>query len=258
MEDVSIIGVDLAKNLAQLHGAEADGPVVFRKKVSRLQFGRFTPDHPACEVAMETCPSAHHWARALTVHGPLVRLIAPHYVKPFLKRQKNDSAGAKAIAKAALRPTMRSVKPKTAEQQARAVVLLAREQLLKQRIEATNALRGHLHEFGHIALDGIGYVLRLAQVVEDPGSGLPDLARAICGRVRRLLVTVAMAFIRWALRRSARRNPWLARLLERKLPMVATFALANKMARGTSAMQTRCRPPRRNTDLVIEPDGCGV
>ena len=330
MEEVSIIGVDLAKNVFQLHGAAADGAIVFRMKLSRLQFGRFMADHPACEVAMEACPSAHHWARELTAHGHRVRLIAPHYVKPFLKRQKNDAADAEAIAEAALRPTMRFVEPKTAEQQARAVVFRAREQLLKQRTEAINALRGHLYEFGHIAPEGIGYLPQLAQVVGDPGSGLPDLARDVCrmvleqvelltarltaltakiaalskqaamprqlqtmpgvgpigamaietfappmdqfrrGRdfaawlglvprqhssggkqrlgktskmgqrdIRRLLVTGAMAVIRWALRRGAPGNLWLARLLERKPPMVAAFALANKMARGIWAMLTR-------------------
>lgn len=141
MEEVSIIGVDLAKNVFQVHGAAADGSVVYRKKLSRPQFARFMANHPACEVAMEACPSAHHWARELTRCGHRVRLIAPHYVKPFLKRQKNDAADAEAIAEAALRPTMRFVEPKTAEQQARAVAFRTREQLVKQRTEAVNALR---------------------------------------------------------------------------------------------------------------------
>jgi transposase len=327
---VSIIGVDLAKNVFQLHGAAADGSVVFRKKLSRPQFARFMADHPACEVAMEACPSAHHWARELTGHGHRVRLIAPHYVKPFLKRQKNDAADAEAIAEAATRPTMRFVEPKTEEQQARAVAFRAREQLVKQRTEAINALRAYLYEFGHVAPEGIGYLPKLAQVVDDPGSSLPDLARDICrmaveqvqlltarlaavtakiaaaskaatmpkqlqtmpgigpigalaietfappmnqfrrGRdfaawlglvprqhssggkqrlgktskmgqrdIRRLLVTGAMSVIRWALRKGAPRNPWLERLLERKPPMVAAFALANKMARSIWAMLTR-------------------
>lgn len=330
MEEVSIIGVDLAKNVFQLHGAASDGSVVFRKKLSRPQFARFMADHPACEVAMEACPSAHHWARELTGHGHRVRLIAPHYVKPFLKRQKNDAADAEAIAEAATRPTMRFVEPKTEEQQARAVAFRAREQLVKQRTEAINALRAYLYEFGHVAPEGIGYLPKLAQVVGDPGSDLPDLARDICrmaveqvelltarlatvmakiaaaskaaampkqlqtmpgigpigalaietfappmnqfqrGRdfaawlglvprqhssggkqrlgktskmgqrdIRRLLVTGAMSVIRWALRKGAPRNPWLERLLERKPPMVAAFALANKMARGIWAMLTR-------------------
>ncbi len=188
MEEVGIIGVDLAKNVFQLHGAAADGSVVFRKKLSRPQFARFMADHPACEVAMEACPSAHHWARELTGYGHRVRLIAPHYVKPFLKRQKNDAADAEAIVEAALRPTMRFVEPKTPEQQARAVAFRTREQLVKQRTEAVNALRSHLYEFGYIAPVGIGYVPRLARVVEDPDAGIPALARDIC---RMLLEQIA-------------------------------------------------------------------
>jgi len=188
MEEVSIIGVDLAKNVFQLHGASADGSVVYRKKLSRPQFARFMADHPACKVAMEACPSAHHWARELTRNGHRVRLIAPHYVKPFLKRQKNDAADAEAIVEAALRPTMRFVEPKTVEQQARAVAFRTREQLVKQRTEAVNALRSHLYEFGYIAPVGIGYIPRLAQVVADPDAGIPDLARDIC---RMLLEQIA-------------------------------------------------------------------
>jgi len=101
MGEVSIIGVDLAKNVFQLHGAASDGSAVFRKKLSRPQFARFMADHPACEVAMEACPSAHHWARELTGHGHRVRLIAPHYVKPFLKRQKNDGEEDRGCSAAA-------------------------------------------------------------------------------------------------------------------------------------------------------------
>lgn len=180
MDEVTIIGVDLAKNVFQVHGAAADGSVVFRKKLSRAQFGRFMADHHPCDVALEACPSAHHWARELTGYGHRVRLIAPHYVKPFLKRQKNDAADAEAIAEAATRPTMRFVDPKTKEQQARAVAFRTREQLVKQRTEAVNALRSHLYEFGHVAPVGIGYLPRLTRVIEDPDADIPDLARDIC------------------------------------------------------------------------------
>ncbi len=307
MGQATIIGVDLAKNVFQLHGAASDGSVVFRKKLSRPQFARFMAEHPPCRVAMEACASAHHWARELTGHGHRVRLIAPHYVKPFLKRQKNDAADAEAIVEAAQRPTMRFVEPKSAEQQARAVVFRTREQLLKQRTETVNALRSHLYEFGYVAPEGIGYVPRLAEVVGDPASDIPDLARDICrmlleqivlltarigdlkmriavmsreaemprrlqtmpgvgpigalaietfappmeqfrrGRdfaawlglvprqhstggkqklgktskmgqrdIRRLLITGAMAVIRWASRRGAPKGSWLAGMLERK------------------------------------------
>jgi transposase len=180
MGEATIIGVDLAKNVFQLHGAAGDGSVVFRKKLSRLQFARFMAEQSPCLVAMEACASAHHWAREMARNGHEVRLIAPHYVKPFVKRQKNDAADAEAIVEAALRPTMRFVDPKSADQQARAVAFRAREQLVTQRTEAVNALRSHLYEFGHVAPEGIGYVARLARVVEDCETDLPELARDIC------------------------------------------------------------------------------
>jgi len=97
MGEVTIIGVDLAKNVFQVHGAAADGSVVFRKKLSRAQSARFMAEQSPCLVAMEACASAHHWAREMARHGHEVRLIAPHYVKPFIKRQKNDAADAEAL-----------------------------------------------------------------------------------------------------------------------------------------------------------------
>ncbi len=124
---------------------------------------------------MKVCPSAHHSAREWTAQGHRVRLIAPHCVKPSLKRQKNDAADAEAIAEAALRPTMRFVEPKSAKHQARAVAFRAREQLSRQRTEAINALRGHLSAFGPIAPEGIGYlwieILCLSDVLECLNAG---------------------------------------------------------------------------------------
>ena len=115
MGEVSIIGVDLAKNVFQVHGAAADGSVVFRKKLTRPQFARFMAEQPPCLVVMEACASAHHWAREMSRHGHKVRLIAPHYVKPFIKRQKNDAADAEAICEAVSRPSMRFVPLKSTE-----------------------------------------------------------------------------------------------------------------------------------------------
>ena len=111
MDEVSIIGLDLAKTVFQAHGAAADGSVVFRRKLTRRQVLRFFAAQPNCVVAMEACASAHHWARAIGSLGHEVRLIAPLYVKPFVKRQKNDASDAEAIAEAASRPTMRFVAP---------------------------------------------------------------------------------------------------------------------------------------------------
>lgn len=188
MKDVSIIGVDLAKNVFQLHGATSDGSVVFRKKLSRLQFERFMSGHPACTVAMEACGSAHHWARVLTDMGHAPLLIAPRYVKPFVKRHKSDSADAEAIVEAALRPTMRFVETKSTEQQGRAVLFRTRAQFIRQRTEAVNALRAHLYEFGHIAPIGMGQLRRLAEIVEEEDSGLPAAARLCC---REILLQIA-------------------------------------------------------------------
>jgi len=107
MTEVSIIGVDLAKNMFQPNGACADGSVAFRKKVNRAQFLNFLAQHPRCAVAMEACATAHIWGRQISEIGHDVKLIAPIYVKPFVKRQTNDSADAEAIAEVAFRPTMR-------------------------------------------------------------------------------------------------------------------------------------------------------
>lgn len=183
MKEVSIIGVDLAKNVFQLHGAAVNGSVVFRKKLTRLQFERFMAVQSACTVAMEACAGAHHWARVLAGMGHAPLLIAPRYVKPFVKRHKNDSADAEAIVEAALRPTMRFVEPKTAEQQGRAVLFRTRTQFIHQRTEAVNALRAHLYEFGHIAPLGVHQVKRLAEIVDAEDSGLPKTVRLCCREI---------------------------------------------------------------------------
>ena len=176
MDVVSIIGVDLAKQVFQVHGAAADGQVLFRKKLSRPQFAKFMAVVPPCVVAMEACGTAHYWGRELTRHGHDVRLIPPVYVKPFVKRQKNDSADAEAVAEAALRPTMRSVAVKTAGQQAQAMLFRTRDLLVGQRTQLVNALRGHLAEHGIVLAKGIGNIDRIAMHLEE-NEDLPDLVR---------------------------------------------------------------------------------
>jgi transposase len=176
MDEVSIIGVDLAKQVFQIHGAAADGQVLFRKKLSRPQFAKFMAAVPPCVVAMEACGTAHYWGRELARHGHDVRLIPPVYVKPFVKRQKNDSADAEAVAEAALRPTMRSVAVKTAGQQAQAMLFRTRDLLVGQRTQLVNALRGHLAEHGIVLAKGIGNIDRIAMHLEE-NEDLPDLVR---------------------------------------------------------------------------------
>lgn len=128
-----------------------------------------------CVVAMEACGTAHYWGRELLRHGHDVRLIPPIYVKPFVKRQKNDAADAEAVAEAALRPTMRCVAVKTSDQQARAMLFRTRDLLVGQRTQLVNALRGHLAEHGIIVSQGVGNVTRLAARLEE--EPIPDLVR---------------------------------------------------------------------------------
>ncbi|TGS81051.1 IS110 family transposase [Mesorhizobium sp. M3A.F.Ca.ET.174.01.1.1] len=180
MQTVTIIGVDLAKSVFQLHGAAADGSVVFRKKLARSQFRKFMASHPPCIIAMEACASSHYWAREMARLGHEPRLIAPRYVKPFVKRQKNDAADAEAIIEAAQRPTMRFVEHKTEEQQSRAILFRTREQLVGQRTELVNALRAHLYEFGYVAPQGIRYLSRLEEIVEDESARVPHLVHDVC------------------------------------------------------------------------------
>src|SRR4051794_19053677 len=179
MNQVSTVGLDLAKYIFQLHGADSAGAVVFRQKLRRGQLLAFLATLPPCTVAMEACGSAHYWGREIAKLGHMVKLIAPAYVKPFVKRQKNDMADAEAICEAAQRPTMRFVALKSANQQAAAVVFRTRDLLVRQRTQAINALRGHLTEFGVIAAKGPVHTSKLIAALEDPASDLPQAARGI-------------------------------------------------------------------------------
>ena len=179
MGEVSTVGIDLAKSVFQVHGADASGAVMIRKKLRRDEVLAFFSMLPPCTVAMEACASAHHWAREIAALGHDTKLIAPAYVKPFVKRQKNDMADAEAICEAAQRPTMRFVQGKSAEAQASAVVFRTRDLLVRQRTQLINALRGHLTEFGYIVRQGVGHVGKLIEVVKDPASDIPVQARPV-------------------------------------------------------------------------------
>ncbi|WFU07429.1 IS110 family transposase (plasmid) [Rhizobium sp. CB3171] len=175
-----MIGVDLAKTAFQLHGASMTGELKFRKKLSRGSFAKFMAEQPPAVVVMEACGSAHYWAREMSRYGHEVKLIAPHYVKPFVKRQKNDAADAEAIVIAAQRPEMRFVDPKSAEQQSRAILFRARERLVHQRTELANALRGCLYEYGYVIAQGMHQLKRVDEILNDPNSDLPNLMREEC------------------------------------------------------------------------------
>jgi transposase len=176
---LSTIGLDLAKQVFQAHGADPSGEVVFRKRLRREKVLSFFASHPPCLVAMEACGGAHYWAREIGKLGHTVRLLPPAYVKPFVKRQKNDAADAEAICEAAQRPTMRFVAVKSEAAQANAVVFRARDLLVRQRTQAINALRGHLAEYGLVVAKGPCHVTKLIERVQNPLSDLPQAARLV-------------------------------------------------------------------------------
>jgi transposase len=179
MSEVSIIGLDIAKHVFQAHGADASGRAVLRKKLSRSKVLPFFASHPRCRIVLEACGGAHHWARELAKLGHDVELIAPTYVRPFVKRQKNDAADAEAICEAAQRPSMRFVPVKTEAQQAAALVFRGRDLLVRQRTQISNALRGHMAEYGWIAPKGLAHLEKLAALLADP-SAVPADVRAVC------------------------------------------------------------------------------
>jgi transposase len=178
MTEVSTIGLDIAKQIFQAHGADASGVVIFRRQIRRVKLLEFFASQPRCVVAMEACGGAHYWAREITKLGHEVKLIPPAYVKPFVKRQKNDAADAEAICEAAQRPTMRFVAVKSEEQQASAAVFRGRDLLVRQRTQIANALRGHMAEYGWVAPKGMTHIAKLAELLDDPDA-LPEAARMV-------------------------------------------------------------------------------
>jgi len=328
-QEVTTVGLDLAKYVVQVQAIDVDGALLIRRKLRRVEIIRFFDELPPRLVGMEACASAHHWARELTAIGHEVRLMPPAYVKPYVKRGKTDAADAEAICEAVTRPTMRFVAVKSVEQQAVLMLHKSRDLMVRQRTMLINALRGHLAEYGIVtglgaggvtaslkalheeqdrlpaharsALHGIAAQLRALATEIDrleaqilawhrkdetsrrlatiPGIGpitasaiaaaVPDASLFRSGRqfaawlgltprpqssggkerlggitkqgdgyLRRLLVVGATAVMRIA-RKNASRQPWMARLLERKPTKIATVALANKTARIAWAVMTR-------------------
>jgi transposase len=329
------IAIDTSKHVFTLHGVDEQERVVLRREFKRGQMERFFAGLAPTQVVLEACGGSHHWGRLLSGLGHQVRLISPHYVKPFVKRGKNDRNDAEAISEAAARPSMRAVPIKTADQQAQMMLLRHREMLVSQRTQAINALRGHAAEFGVIAAKGCsklaGLLQSLAETTTIPataramfaqmGSHISDLDAKLAAlgeqlgelhkqspvsrllaeipgvgpliaismtlsvnpgeftsgrhfaawlgltpkerttggkqrfggiskagnqRLRQLLVSGAMAVIRFAKPGSRSASAWLLALLERKPRKLAAVALANKMARIIWAMMARGEAYRRS------------
>src|ERR1700728_2142764 len=180
MGEVSTIGLDIAKAVFQVHGIDDAGAVVIRKRISRVKMLEFFAELPPCLLGIEACPSAHHWGRELTGLGHTVKLMPPSYVKAYLKRSKNDANDAAAICEAVTRPSMRFVAIKSKEQQAALMLHRARQLLVRQRTMLSNAIRGHLAEFGIVSAKGRNGTAELLEVIANQEDDrIPLVARNI-------------------------------------------------------------------------------
>jgi transposase len=175
---ITTIGLDIAKNVFQVHGIDASEKVVVRKQLRRSQVLAFFKALPPCLIGMEACATAHHWARELTKLGHTVRLMPARDVKAYVKRNKNDAADAEAICEAVRRPTMRFVQVKSTEQQSQLMLHRVRDLLMRQRTQVINALRAHLAELGITAAQGIAGLKELLKIIAGEGERLPVDAQA--------------------------------------------------------------------------------
>jgi transposase len=213
---VTTIGLDLAKNIFQVHGVSETGEVAFNKPLRRAQILGFFSKLPPCLVGMEACGSSHYWARELSKFGHDIRLIPPSYVKPYVKRGKSDAADAEAICEAVTRPTMRFVRVKSPEQQALLSLHRARDLVVRQRTQIVNMLRSLLAEFGIIVRQGITAIMAFSKRV---ASGnvieLPNIAQEIIGNLCHQLLALKKR-VDWYMRKitaHARSDARVKRLL---------------------------------------------
>ena len=181
---ITTIGIDLAKVVFQIHGVDERGKVAVRRQLKRAEMSNYFANLAPCLIGMEACGSAHHWARKLEGYGHTVKLMAPQFVKPYVKTNKNDMADAEAICEAVSRPTMRFVAMKTVEQQSILSVHRARQGFVKARTAQANQIRGLLSEFGIVIPQGIGAIAkRVPEILEDGENGLPGTMRNLIARL---------------------------------------------------------------------------
>jgi transposase len=212
---ISTIGIDIAKNVFQVHGVDAAGQPVLKKQLRRGQILEFFGKLPPCLIGMEACATSHHWARELRKLGHDVRLMPPSYVKAYVKRGKNDAADAEAICEAVTRPSMRFVPIKSAEQQGALMLHRTRDLLIRQRTQLINAMRAHLAELGLVAQTGREGVQQLMRTVaEADNERLPSDARVACQAIIAQLQAVQMqiAGLEKRIHQAHRANPASKRL----------------------------------------------
>jgi transposase len=178
MQTITTIGLDIAKSVFQVHGIDAEGNVLIRRQLKRRYLLAFFQKLPPCLVGIEACASSHHWSRELKALGHNVRLMPPAYVKPYVKRQKNDAADAEAICEAVTRANMRFVETKTPEQQSCLMLHRTRQLFIRQQTSVINAIRAHLAEFGIVAPVGRKGVEQLLVVADGSDQRVPELAQA--------------------------------------------------------------------------------
>jgi transposase len=226
---VSTIGLDIAKNVFQVHGVDDHGRTVLRRKVSRGQLPKLFAGLEPCLIGMEACATAHHWARELGALGHEVRLMPPSYVKAYVKRNKNDAADAEAICEAVTRPTMRFVPIKSAEAQSLLMLHRARHLLVRQRTAQASAMRAHLAEYGIVAARGMSRLRDLLPALDASAGIVPELARQTLLLIAQLIeaLTLQIRKIDTELLRWHRSSPESQRL--KTIPGVG-FITATAMA----------------------------
>lgn len=185
MNKISVVGLDLAKDVFQVHGVDSDGEVAVCKSLKRAQLRQFFAQLGPCLIGMEACGGAHYWSRELTRLGHTVRMMAPAFVKPYLKSNKNDRNDAAALCEAVQRPSMRFVQPKRPEQQAVLHLHHGRRLLVRQRVALSNHLRGVLSEYGIVLPQGVKVIAQqLPALLEDADNALPMLARHLLAELK--------------------------------------------------------------------------
>lgn len=191
MTEITLVGIDIAKNVFQLHGVDPAGKAVIKKSIRRSELRSFVANLPVCTIAMEACGGSHHWARQFQALGHTVKLISPQFVKPFVKTNKTDAHDAQAITEAASRPDMRFVPIKNREQQDIQSVHRIRSRLIAERTALVNQMRGLLTEYGEAIPQGVAKLKKqLPEILEDAENELTSMMRQLCAELYEELVAL--------------------------------------------------------------------